>query len=261
MNTLSKLSFPSLSNEECNEQLPLLQQQLARLQIALFQQKKRAVIVFEGTDAAGKGGAIRRMIHAMDPRGFRVYPIGPPSPAEAERHYLQRFWQRIPKHGQLGIFDRSWYGRVLVERIEKFATKREWQRAYEEINDFERLLVDDGIILIKLFLHISKDEQRERFTRRWINPDKQWKLTPDDLKAHAKYDEYVEAYEEMFQRTSTGFGPWQIIPANDKDYTRVTVLTKTIEGLAEKIDPKNGKKPSAKMVKEVQRLLKIGPIS
>lgn len=257
MNTLNDLAFPTLSDEESNELLPLLQQQLARLQIALFQQKKRAVIVFEGTDAAGKGGAIRRMIHAMDPRGFRVYPIGPPSPAEAERHYLQRFWQRIPKKGQLGIFDRSWYGRVLVERVEKFASKREWQRAYREINDFERLLVDDDIILIKLFLHISKEEQRERFTSRWTNPDKQWKLTPDDLKAHAKYDDYIEAYEDMFQRTSTGFGPWQIIPANDKDFTRVTVLTKTIEGLSEKVDPTDGKKPSTKMVKEVQRLLQI----
>ncbi len=257
MNTLNDLAFPTLSDEESNELLPLLQQQLARLQIALFQQKKRAVIVFEGTDAAGKGGAIRRMIHAMDPRGFRVYPIGPPSLAEAERHYLQRFWQRIPKKGQLGIFDRSWYGRVLVERVEKFASKREWQRAYREINDFERLLVDDDIILIKLFLHISKEEQRERFTSRWTNPDKQWKLTPDDLKAHAKYDDYIEAYEDMFQRTSTGFGPWQIIPANDKDFTRVTVLTKTIEGLSEKVDPTDGKKPSTKMVKEVQRLLQI----
>jgi len=257
MGSLRDLSFPSLSNKESSEQIPLLQQQLARLQIALFQQKKRAVIVFEGTDAAGKGGAIPRMIHTMDPRGFRVYPIGPPSPAEAERHYLQRFWQRIPKNGQLGIFDRSWYGRVLVERVEKLASKREWQRAYREINDFERLLVDDGIILIKLFLHISKEEQRERFTSRWTNPDKQWKLTPDDLKAHAKYDNYIEAYEEMLQRTSTGFGPWQIIPANDKDYTRVTVLTKTIEGLSEKVDPTDGKKPSTKMVKEVQQLLQI----
>ena len=136
----------------------------------------------------------------------------------------------------MGIFDRSWYGRVLVERIENFASEREWQRAYREINDFERLLVDDGIILIKLFLHISKEEQRERFTRRWTNPDKQWKLTPDDLKAHAKYDDYTEAFEEMFQRTSTGFGPWQIVPANDKDYARVTVLTKIVEGLSENID-------------------------
>jgi len=146
---------------------------------------------------------------------------------------------------------------VLVERVEKFASKREWQRAYREINDFERLLVDDGIILIKLFLHITEEEQRERFTSRWTNPDKQWKLTPDDLKAHAKYDDYIEAYEEMFQRTSTGFGPWQIIPANDKDFTRVTVLTKTIEGLSEKVDPTDGKKPSTKMVKEVQWLLQI----
>lgn len=259
MNTLSDLAFPSLSDKECDEQLPLLQQELARLQIALFQQKKRAVIVFEGTDAAGKGGAIRRMIHAMDPRGYRVYPIGPPSPAEAERHYLQRFWQRIPKNGQLGIFDRSWYGRVLVERIENFASEREWQRAYREINDFERLLVDDGIILIKLFLHISKEEQQERFTRRWTNPDKQWKLTHDDLKAHAKYDDYTEAFEEMFQRTSTGFGPWQIVPANDKDYARVTVLTKIVEGLSEKIDLSDAIKPSDKMVKDVQQLLQIEP--
>lgn len=257
MNQLSNLSFPSCSDEEYLQQLPLLQQQLARLQVALFHQGKRALIVFEGTDAAGKGGAIRRMIQAMDPRGYRVYPIGPPSSSEAERHYLHRFWRRIPRNGQLAIFDRSWYGRVLVERVENLASEQEWQRAFREINDFERLLFDDNVIFIKLYLHITKEEQRQRFIRRWKNPDKQWKLTREDLDAHSHYDDYQTAFEAMLENTSFEGREWKVIPANNKNFARIEVLRKTIEGLSEKISLSEIKKPSKQMIEKVKKTLQI----
>ncbi len=255
MDLLNQLAFPSLSDQEYDKQLPMLQQQLARLQVALFLQKKRALIVLEGTDAAGKGGAIRRMIQSMDPRGYRVYPVGPPSESEAERHYQQRFWRRIPKNGQLAIFDRSWYGRVLAERVERLATEQEWRRAYGEINNFEGLLFDDGIIIIKLFLHISKEEQRERFIRRWKNPDKQWKLTPEDLDAHSLYSDYAEAFEEMLEKTSLEGREWQIIPANNKNYARICALRKTIEGLSKTINLNGVENPSKELSERVKKLL------
>lgn len=255
MDLLSQLSFPSLSDKDYDKQLPVLQQQLARLQVALFLQKKRALIVLEGTDAAGKGGAIRRMIQSMDPRGYRVYPIGPPSESEAERHYQQRFWRRIPKNGQLAIFDRSWYGRVLAERVENLATEQEWQRAYREINNFEGLLYDDGIIIIKLFLHISKEEQRERFIHRWKNPDKQWKLTLEDLDAHNLYSDYTEAFEDMLKKTSVEGREWQVIPANNKNYARICALSKTIEQLSKTISLDGVEKPSKKLSERVNKLL------
>lgn len=254
MNSLGQLSFPTLSDHDYEKQLPSLQRDLARLQIALFLQKKRAVIVFEGTDAAGKGGAIRRMIQTMDPRAYRVYPIGPPTEYEAERHYQQRFWQRLPKNGELAIFDRSWYGRVLAERVEKLATEKEWRRAYHEINNFERLLSDDGVIIIKMFLHISKEEQRERFIRRWENPDKQWKLTSKDLDAHNQYHEYIEAFDEMLDKTSQENREWNIIPANNKNYARISTLTKTIEVLSKTIHLTKVEKPSKQMQERIRAL-------
>lgn len=233
---LSKLDHPELSSEKFDEQLLKLQRKLSRLQIGLFRQKKRAVVVLEGSDAAGKGGAIHRMISAMDPRGYRVYPIGPPTPAEAERHYLQRFWRRIPKEGQLAIFDRSWYGRVLVERVDRLAGKHEWKRAYREINDFERMLVDDGILLVKLLLFITREEQRERLLNRLETPRKQWKLHHSDILAYQQHDEYSAAMQEMLGETSTVHAPWQIVPANNKKYSRIQVLEAVVNKLSQTVD-------------------------
>lgn len=257
MNQLKALQFPKLSDAEYERRLPVLQQQLSRLQIALFHLKKRAVILLEGSDAAGKGGAIHRMIQAMDPRGYRVYPIGPPSQSEAERHYLQRFWRRIPKAGQVAIFDRSWYGRVLVERVDKLADQSEWQRAYREINDFERFLVDDGIILVKLLLVITRDEQRRRFIKRLKIPEKQWKLTLDDLHAHQKTDSYLVAFQEMLDKTSSDSALWHLVPANDKKYARTSVLSTVVEELSKHINLGEISYASPEVIEKARQVLDL----
>ncbi|MFC7334370.1 polyphosphate kinase 2 family protein [Rhodocista pekingensis] len=216
-----------------------LQQRMARIQFSYFWQELRAVIVFEGWDAAGKGGAIRRMTAELDPRGFHVWPIAAPTADEQGRHYLWRFWQRLPTPGSVAIFDRSWYGRVLVERVEGLAKRPDWTRAYDEINAFEKMLTDDGIRVIKLFLSISPEEQAKRLRERLEKPWKRWKLTPDDLRARARWDEYVEAAQEMFVRTSTPAAPWTLIPANSKWCARVDILRTVADALAEgvPIDP------------------------
>ncbi len=188
--SLAQLQHPRLDRDSYHQQLSELQRELMVLQLGLYRTGKRALIVFEGTDASGKGGTISRLVDNMDPRGFRVYPIGPPTADELARHYLQRFWRRIPRAGQLVIFDRSWYGRVLAERVESPLEEPAWRRAYKEINQFEQLLVDDNHILIKVFLAIDKDEQFERFRKRFHNPEKRWKLTQADLDSRAHWDAY-----------------------------------------------------------------------
>lgn len=200
------------------------QRQLLALQQSYFHAQRRAVIVFEGWDAAGKGGAIRRLTEKLDPRGVHVHPIGPPTADEQGRHYLYRFWERLPVPGTFAIFDRSWYGRVLVERIEELASRAEWRRAYGEINAFERMLTDDGVRVVKIFLHISADEQLKRFEERLDNPFKRWKIGPDDLRNREHWDDYIEAYEEMFEHTSTEHAPWHLVPANAKWFARLSVL-------------------------------------
>lgn len=182
------------------------------------------LLVFEGWDAGGKGGAIKRLTEKIDPRSFEVHSISAPAAHEKRHHYLHRFWQRLPYKGKIGIFDRSWYGRVLVERIEGFATPTEWQRAYNELNQFEKLLSDDGYIIIKFWLHISKEEQLNRFNERMENPFKKWKITDEDWRNREKWDEYEQASEEMFVKTSTLDAPWHLIEANYKWYARVKVL-------------------------------------
>src|SRR5882672_5475355 len=160
--------------------LAKLQLKMLSIQQTYFHENRRAVIAFEGWDAAGKGGAIRRLTEKLDPRGFHVWPIGPPTPEEQGRHYLYRFWNKLPERGQLAIFDRTWYGRVLVERVERLIKKPVWKRAYDEINEFERMLIDDGVRVVKIFLHITPDEQLRRFAERLNNPYKRWKLTDSD---------------------------------------------------------------------------------
>jgi polyphosphate kinase 2 (PPK2 family) len=213
------------------------QEKLHGLQRALRGCGGRAIVVFEGWDAAGKGGTIRRMTARMDPRGLKVWPIGPPSDHELRHHYLHRFWQRLPEEGTLAIFDRSWYGRVLVERVAGLTPKTDWRRAYREINSFERLLRDDGVLLVKLFLHISADEQLHRFQKRLNDPRKRWKLTPDDLRNRDSRPAYEKAVAAMLRRTSTAHAPWTPIAAEDKRHTRLAAMDAVIDALTPALPP------------------------
>lgn len=211
-------------HNDYEKKLKKYQLRLLSLQHFLVEKKIAVIFVFEGWDAAGKGGAIKRAVANLDPRGVRVTSIAAPAPHEKRYHYMQRFWRKIPQYGQIAIFDRSWYGRVLVERVEKFAEKKEWKRAYSEINSFEKLLTDDHYIIEKFWLHISKEEQYRRFMERQNNPLKRWKITEEDWRNRSKWDDYLEAAEEMFEKTDRPYAPWRIIPANDKNYARVAVL-------------------------------------
>jgi len=196
----------------------------------LLERKVRAdgvstILVFEGWDAAGKGGAIRRITAALDARDYRVIPIAAPTDEERAQHYLWRFWRHLGRAGGVTIFDRSWYGRVLVERVEGFATEKEWMRAYAEINQFEDQLADRGIALVKYWLHVTKDEQLRRFKERESTPYKQWKLTPEDWRNRDQWDAYERAVNDMIERTSTRHAPWTLVEANDKSVARIKVLT------------------------------------
>ena len=204
---------------------------LLQLQHALKDKPRSVIVVVEGPDAAGKGGAIKRLVERLDPRHIRVYSTIKPTTEEYARHYLWRFWNKLPARGEMAIFDRSWYGRLLVERVEGFATKDEWRRAYREINEFERVLQDDGTIIIKMWLHISKDEQMKRFKKREADPMKRWKMCEEDWRNRNRWDDYIAAAEEMFQRTSSRSAPWQVIPANYKWFARVRVLQTVCERL------------------------------
>jgi polyphosphate kinase 2 (PPK2 family) len=226
MGYLDKLDLDkkSESKEEYEELLEEYQFKLLKLQRKIIEEKVAVCVAYEGCDAAGKGGNIKRLTEALDPRGYEVHAIGAPSPAEKSAHYLRRFWLRIPARGRIGIFDRTWYGRVLVERVEKFATKEEWGRAYREINEFERQLTDDGMVLVKFWIHISKKEQLERFKKREADPWKNWKLTEEDWRNREKWDKYIEALEDMFAKTDTEYAPWTIIEGNWKWWARVKAL-------------------------------------
>lgn len=216
--------------------LEKLQFKLRRIQQAYLHSGDSAVIVFEGWDAAGKGGTIRRMSAVLDPRGFKVWPISAPRVYYRERHYLARFWERLPPTGAISVFDRSWYGRVLVERVEGFASDGEWQRAYQEINDFERLLADNGTRVVKLFLHITPDVQLERFRERMKDPMKRWKLSYEDFRNRNNWATNEEAVEDMLDRSSTAWAPWYAIPANNKKYARIAALTIITDRLSEGVN-------------------------
>lgn len=218
------------------KELKSIQKDLLCLQQALFHQNLRAIVVFQGWDASGKGGAIRRLTQPLDPRGFQVYPIGPPSEDERSRHYLHRFQKRLPAAGTMAIFDRSWYERVLIERVEQLVPDATWQRAYQEMNEFERTLTDDGVRIVKLFLHITPEEQLKRFSERLNNPVKQWKLTPDDIRSREQWPQYHEAINDMLRYTSTEANPWHLIPANKKWYARVKALKLIFNTLSDGLD-------------------------
>ena len=206
--------------------------QLRELGYQVYRKKRPVVLVFEGWDAAGKGGAIKRVTEKLDPRGYVVYPISVPLGEDKTRHYLYRFWRRLPERGQIAIFDRSWYGRVLVERVEGFAREEEWKRAYKEINGFERQLCDFGAIVAKFWIHISQDEQLRRFEERKASGYKAWKLTEDDWRNRDKWPAYEEAVEEMLVKTSTTGAPWTLIEGNDKNWARTRVLSRLVEVLS-----------------------------
>ena len=221
---------------EYRRQLISNQVLLSQLGYQVYVQKRPVVIVFEGWDAGGKGGAIKRLTERLDPRGYVVYPIAAPKGEDATHHYLWRFWRRLPEKGQIALFDRSWYGRVMVERIEGFCSENEWRRAYREINQFERQLVDFGTILVKFWIHIGRDEQLARFEERRQTAYKSWKLTDEDWRNRDKWDLYEEAVEDMLLKTSTITAPWTIVEGNDKWHARVKVLQTLVDKLTVELD-------------------------
>lgn len=227
---LSEISLDkSLTDEEYKRQLKELQDRLGMLHNELYLKKIPVVIAYEGWDAAGKGGNIKRITGALDPRGYEVHPIASPEPHEKARHYLWRFWNRLPKTGHVAIFDRTWYGRVMVERLEGFCSENDWQRAYNEINEFEKELSDWGAVIIKFWVQIDKDVQLERFTDRQNTPEKQWKITEEDWRNRDKWDLYETAVNEMMKKTSTAYAPWHVLESNDKKYARIKALKVVIE--------------------------------
>ncbi|UXR71497.1 MULTISPECIES: phosphate--AMP phosphotransferase [unclassified Staphylococcus] len=212
-----------------------LQKRLRELQFALYERKIPLVLVYEGMDAAGKGGNIKRVRQLLDPTGYEVNTTSAPTDVELNHHYLWRFAKAMPKSGHISIFDRSWYGRVLVERVEGFATQNEWSRAYDEINEFEKMWTHDGAIILKFFLSLDKDEQLKRFEDRQKNPDKQWKITDEDWRNREKWDMYLEASHDMIVKTNTAHAPWLVVPADHKKTARIQVLKYIIQKCEEKL--------------------------
>jgi polyphosphate:AMP phosphotransferase len=214
----------ALDKKVFNRKLKKLQGQANLLHRQLRKRGTSTVLVFEGWDAGGKGGAIRRVVSALDTRSVRVHPIAAPSDEENAQHYLWRFWRHMPRAGEVAIFDRSWYGRVLVERVEGFANEEEWRRSYAEINQFERQLTQHGIVLVKFWMHITPEEQLERFNLRKEISYKRWKLTDEDWRNRERWDDYESAVHDMVERTSTAAAPWVLVEANDKRFARIKVL-------------------------------------
>lgn len=234
---LSEISLAkSIKEEGYKKELESLQERLRGLHNQLYRKKVPVIIAYEGWDAAGKGGNIKRITGALDPRGFEVHPIASPEPHEKARHYLWRFWNRLPKTGHVAIFDRTWYGRVMVERLEGFCTENDWQRAYNEINEFEKELSDWGGIIIKFWVHIDKDTQLKRFTERQNNPQKQWKITEEDWRNREKWDLYEEAVNDLMQKTNTVYAPWHILESNDKRYARIKALKIVVEAIEKALE-------------------------
>jgi polyphosphate kinase 2 (PPK2 family) len=212
--------------------LEALQERISRLFVANLIHRRKAVVVVEGWDASGKGGAIQRMTAQCDPRTFKVWPIAAPNDEEQAHHYMWRFWRRLPRTGEVAIFDRSWYGRILVERVEGFAAEAEWRRAYDEINEFEAQLAADGAVLVKLFFHVTQQTQDERFRARLAHPWKRWKVTEEDMRNRRRRDDYLAALADMFELTDTRWAPWTAIDGNDKKAARIAALTRVAEAIS-----------------------------
>jgi polyphosphate kinase 2 (PPK2 family) len=226
----------ALDDETFVARLLKLQKKLTLIQQAYLFGGQSAVIVFEGWDAAGKGGVIRRISAALDPRSFKVWPIGAPRSYYAERHYLARFWDKLPPRGSIACFDRSWYGRVLVERVEGFAPEDRWRAAYDEINQFEAQLIADGTRVVKIFIHITPEVQLARFEQRLTDPTKRWKLSYEDFRNRGKWDAYEAAIEEMLARTSPKAAPWTLVAGNDKKHARIAAISEVVERLSKGVD-------------------------
>lgn len=225
----------TLSKDAYKAELKTRQQRIFEIEHEIYMKRIPVVILYQGWDAAGKGGNIRRLTQAMDPRGYEVIPIAAPNDVEKAHHYLWRFWQEFPKAGHIAIFDRSWYGRVLVERVEGFCSEQEWRRAYREINEMEEHMVNFGAVLVKFWLHIDQEEQLRRFDARQQTPHKQWKITDEDWRNREKWDRYKEAVDEMLFRTSTVYAPWTIVEANSKYYARIKALKTVIEAVEKRL--------------------------
>jgi len=226
----------SLTKDEYQRDQVKYQVALHLLGYQVYVQQRPVIILFEGWDAAGKGGAIKRVTEKLDPRGYVVYSIAAPEGEDASRHYLYRFWRRLPEAGQIAIFDRSWYGRVMVERIEGFAREEDWRRGYREINQFERQLVDFGTILFKFWIHISQEEQLRRFEARASDPLRSWKLTAEDWRNREKWDPYEASVDEMLLKTSTVTAPWTVVEGDDKLYARIKVLKTLVDKLSQELN-------------------------
>ena len=225
-----------LDKEKYQRELEACREKLEDLHNQLYRKKIPVVIAYEGWDAAGKGGNIKRLASALDPRGYEVVPIASPTPDEKHRHYLWRFWRKLPKTGHIAIFDRSWYGRVMVERLEGFCTIEDWQRAYDEINEFERELTDAGAVVLKFWVQIDKDTQLQRFQARENTPEKRWKITDEDWRNREKWDAYQVAVNEMLARTNTENAPWHILESVDKRYARIKAMKIVIHALEQALD-------------------------
>lgn len=223
-----------MSKQEYKKRRKELQARLALLHNQMYKERIPVVLAFEGWDAGGKGGAIKRITENIDPRGYAVIPTASPNDIEKKHHYLWRFWRAMPKAGHMAIFDRTWYGRVMVERIEGFCKKEEWKRAYREINAMEAQLAASGCIVLKFWMHIDKDEQERRFKERENTPNKQWKITEEDWRNRARWEEYEKAVDEMIVKTSTDVAPWIIVPGNSKYYARIKVLETVVNVLEER---------------------------
>lgn len=230
-----KLAGKEIDDAEYKSKLKSLQKELKKLENLLYINKIPVIIAYEGWDAAGKGGNIKRVASALDPRSYEVFPIASPSFEEKNRHFLWRFWTRLPKTGHIAIYDRTWYGRVMVERLEGFCSENDWQRAYNEINEFEQDLVDWGAIVIKFWVQIDKDTQLERFTLRQNTPEKQWKITDEDWRNREKWDLYEGAIDEMLQKTNTKSAPWYVLESNDKKYARIKALEILIDTIKKRL--------------------------
>ncbi|MGD9810161.1 MAG: polyphosphate kinase 2 family protein [Sphingobium sp.] len=221
-----------------DKELRALQERMERVQVSHIVHDKKSVIVFEGWDAAGKGGIIKRLTATLDPRYYDVWPISAPTPEEKQRHFLWRFWTRLPACQDIAIFDRSWYGRVLVERVEGFCSDRDWKRGYDEINEFEAQQIDAGTNIVKLFIHVTQEEQDRQLAQRLDDPWKRWKTGAEDYRNRARRADYLAAMHDMFKYTDTRWAPWIAIDGNDRKAGRIAAISAVVERL-EALVPSN----------------------